>query len=532
MSISSDEVNYLIYRYLQENGFSHSAFTFAHESLVAKSSIAQTEVPPGALITFLQKGLEYVAIEEHIDEDGLVRDFDGSFSLLSPFICDAIATKEEKRGTSKNKNPAASSASSTNAEAIVHMEEFNAHETSDLTNGSQTAFVPSTISVRSNSELKWLQLLGHQGEVFMCVWNPCKRQLASGSADGMCRLWGLWEMDSEKWASRDTEIHLPTSIMPHSNLPGERFKDVTSVTWSPDGKYLATGCYDGMARIWDNNGKLHLLLKEHNGPVFSLKWNKEGNYILSGSYDRRSIVWNAETGQVVKTFLLHDAPVLDVDWKDLDTFATCSSDMSIHVCKVSSRFNQAFRTFRGDESSGEIGHTNEVNAVCWSPGGLFLASCSDDSTAKIWSVEEGLKHDLRGHLKEIYTVRWTPTGPGSNNPSRELMLCTASFDGTVKVWNALSGTMIHNLCRQSQPVYSIAPSPNGEYLATGSLGGHVSVWSLTGGDLLREMSGSGDTFDVSWSHDGSMLCSCFSSGTLHVLDVSPCVSTSIVELRP
>lgn len=49
-------------------GFSHSAFTFAHESLVAKSSIAQTEVPPGALITFLQKGLEYVAIEEHIDE--------------------------------------------------------------------------------------------------------------------------------------------------------------------------------------------------------------------------------------------------------------------------------------------------------------------------------------------------------------------------------------------------------------------------------------------------------------------------------
>ena len=54
--------------YSQNLGFSHSAFTFAHESLVVKSSTAQTEIPPGALITFLQKGLEYIAIEEHINE--------------------------------------------------------------------------------------------------------------------------------------------------------------------------------------------------------------------------------------------------------------------------------------------------------------------------------------------------------------------------------------------------------------------------------------------------------------------------------
>ena len=68
MSISADEVNYLIYRYLQENGHSHTAFTFGHESLVAKSAVAYTDVPPGALVAFLQKGLEYVAIEEHINE--------------------------------------------------------------------------------------------------------------------------------------------------------------------------------------------------------------------------------------------------------------------------------------------------------------------------------------------------------------------------------------------------------------------------------------------------------------------------------
>ena len=65
MAISSDEVNFLVYRYLQESGFVHSAFTFAFESVLAKSSVAGADVPPGALIAFLQKGLQYVDIEAH-----------------------------------------------------------------------------------------------------------------------------------------------------------------------------------------------------------------------------------------------------------------------------------------------------------------------------------------------------------------------------------------------------------------------------------------------------------------------------------
>ena len=243
--------------------------------------------------------------------------------MLSPFITEALVTKDEKR----MRKPV--SQNNTNHDQSNHMDETNGDLTGDgLASGtSQSIIQPSTITLRYEVDNRWLQLSGHQGEVFMCVWNPVQRQLASGSADGMCRLWNLSEMNDEKWNSKETEIILRTSIMPHSSYPGERFKDVTSVTWSPDGKYLATGCYDGMARIWDNTGSLKSLLKEHTGPVFSLKWNKQGNYILSGSYDRRSIVWDAKTGQVIKSFLLHSAPVLDVDWKDGDTFATCSSDM-------------------------------------------------------------------------------------------------------------------------------------------------------------------------------------------------------------
>lgn len=181
---------------------------------------------------------------------------------------------------------------------------------------------------RNENDVKQLNLTGHQGEVFMCVWNPLKLQLASGSADGMCRLWDMGDMTTEKWSLPETTaLKVRSCVMPHASSLGERFKDITSISWSPDGKFLATGCYTGEARIWDNKGSLKVILKEHTGPVFSLKWNKTGNFLLSGSYDRRTIVWAPETGAMVRNYGVHVQPVLDVDWRDSDTFASCSSDM-------------------------------------------------------------------------------------------------------------------------------------------------------------------------------------------------------------
>mmetsp|Transcript_14776 Transcript_14776/g.45823 ORF Transcript_14776/g.45823 Transcript_14776/m.45823 type:complete len:115 (-) Transcript_14776:1756-2100(-) len=65
MALSAEEVNFLVYRYLQESGHTHSAFTFAYESLVTKSAVASEhadDLPPGALISFIQKGLMYLQV--------------------------------------------------------------------------------------------------------------------------------------------------------------------------------------------------------------------------------------------------------------------------------------------------------------------------------------------------------------------------------------------------------------------------------------------------------------------------------------
>lgn len=55
------------------------------------------------------------------------------------------------------------------------------------------------------------------------------------------------------------------------------------------------------------------------------------------------------------------------------------------------------------------GHSSEVNGIRWDPTGKFLASCSDDKTCKIFSMDkETPVLDLTLHTREVYMVRWAP----------------------------------------------------------------------------------------------------------------------------
>jgi transducin (beta)-like 1 len=161
----------------------------------------------------------------------------------------------------------------------------------------------------------------------------------------------------------------------------------------------------------------------HDGPVFALKWNPSGTLLLSGSVDKTATVWEPASGAVRQAFRFHSAPTLDVDWRDDDTFASCSTDTAIHVCRLGG--DAPVATFRG--------HTDEVNAIKWSPCGALLASCGDDCTAKIWSLAAagdgrgGLLHDLTQHEKARGAAGALPRGAAAGAaPSPSLRAAFAS----------------------------------------------------------------------------------------------------------
>ncbi|KAF6025935.1 ebi [Bugula neritina] len=357
-------------------------------------------------------------------------------------------------------------------------------------------------------------LRGHESEVFICAWNPKNDILASGSGDSTARIWNMNEMASSANKAANQLVLRHCIQMGDAEVPSN--KDVTSLDWNCDGTLLATGSYDGYARIWSTEGKLFTTLGQHKGPIFALKWNKKGNYILSAGVDKTTIIWDAQTGQSKQQFAFHTAPALDVDWKSSTEFASCSTDMFIHVCELGKE--RPVKTFEG--------HSHEVNAIKWDPQGQLLASCSDDMSLRIWKMDSTrCVHNLLAHDKEIYTIKWSPTGPGTSNPNLDLYLASASFDTTVRLWDVEKGACVHTLTKHSEPVYSVGFSPDGKYLASGSFDKCVHIWSVQSGKLVQSYRGTGGIFEVCWNQRGDKVAASASDGSVYVLDLRGSKST-------
>jgi WD40 repeat protein len=309
---------------------------------------------------------------------------------------------------------------------------------------------------------KFLTLSGHTGWVTVLTYSPDGKKIISGSFDGDIREW-------------DAQTGHMLRIL------GKGVLAVNAVAYSPDGKKIVSEL-DGYIKIWDaENGKeLRSFIGNEYG-TSSFSFSPDGKHFVTASYralsrDDALKLWNTETGKKVLTF---NAP-------SITKVASFSPDGK-RIVSADWNTIRIWDAETGRELMELKGHTNFINTVAFSPEGKRIVSGSDDYTIKIWDAQSGQElRSIAGSAGLVATVVYRPDGK---------QIISGSSDGTIRLWNADTGEEIVRLISFSGADTQIATATRGLTVETetaaSSIGGE---WLTITPDGYYQASPRGDRY--------------------------------------
>jgi transducin (beta)-like 1 len=410
-------------------GFEHSSFVFGQESYISKppiSDVRHSLVPPGMLISLMQKGLQYLSIEHHLNEDGTEKSCNKPFHILEPHVCEEPMVTEEAGAPMLG--PQASNKPIIPPDKLSDPYEEMKQQFSQNLNNNGSSSTHTSLSAASSQngissaargkrkkpteELPLFenefQIQAHEAQSTACAFNPQDNAIfASCSSDGNLKIW-----NHQRLLCNLNHAPTPRNMEDgYTSTPDEQI-EVTCLQWSLDGKKVLTGSLWGSARIWNAiEGTLeHTMSHGGEQPVLAAKFNPKtlDGSMLATLHETNAVIWR--NGTELLRFSDHRDVAMDLDWNSYtDILATCSKDKSVQVYYLSEEDKSILA-----KKVSLSGHFDDVNTVRWCPSNPeVLASCSDDTTVILWKPGEtgDLFHRFSDHNQEIYTFEWGHKSP-------------------------------------------------------------------------------------------------------------------------
>ena len=303
--------------------------------------------------------------------------------------------------------------------------------------------------------------LQEQDRIASLAWSPDSTHLVCGAFDSTAK---IWEVATGKL----------------STMPLVCGDVVTSVAWSPDQTRIASGEWGNhLVRVWDAaTGKPVATYQDSPRSSNCVAWSYDSRYIAVGyagrsSADRVVKIWDTTTGKNTLTYQNDNKNVHTVAWSptDPDLLASGTDGKNVYIQNV--KTNLTILTYRGHD---------QVNALAWSPDGKYIASGSGDydlgatppaapfgdTTVHVWDASTGKPVSIyRGHRQTVTTLAWSPNGKH---------IVSGSADSTVMEWDASTGQTVTSYTGHSGDIGAVAWSPDGKYIASGGVDKKILIW--------------------------------------------------------
>ena len=254
---------------------------------------------------------------------------------------------------------------------------------------------------------------------------------------------------------------------------------ISSVAINPSGEWLAFGARKlGQLLVWEWQSESYVLKQQgHYFDMNALAYAPDGQNVATGGDDGKVKVWNTISGFCFVTFSEHSAVVSAVEFaKQGQVLFSASLDGTVRAFDLI-----RYRNFRTFTSPTPV----QFSCLAVDPSGEVVAAGSSDSfEVFLWSVQTGKLLDvLAGHEGPVSSLAFSPTGN---------LLASGSWDKTVRMWNVFARSHAVEPYPLSADVLALAFRPDGKEIAASSLDGQVMFFDVALGKQTSVIEGRKD----------------------------------------